>query len=463
MLDLEDLEKYKENNRIEAKKAVGGLPGSIWETYSAFANTLGGYILLGVEELKDKSLHPILLPDPEGLRDEFLELLNDPKKVSRNILRESDVEIKEVEGKNIVVIFVPRAHRIDRPIYIDGDVYSGTYCRSGEGDYHCTRDEIRAMLRDASIRAQDTQIIEKMDLDVFDPSTLHDYRTITEFTAGDPTLAELSDRDFLKAIKAADNGADGKLHPTAAGLLMFGYDYEITLQFPLYHLEYSELWEGKCRFRLASGSGDWSGNICDFFRRIRNRLTQGLESGDGKPAGAVQEALINCLINADYYGRQGLCIVRDENGLTLSNPGGFRVDIDTAIRKGASDPRNSILIKMFMLMGMGHGEGSGLQSIYDIWKDQGLGAPTITQGEHGERTVISLPVRSRTERVSKNDSLRQKLADFLTEHVTADREELIQLFDGDSERVSQLIRQLLWERVIISASDNDRTVYRLRA
>lgn len=151
MIDFCEVEKYRENNRIEAKKALGGLPHSIWETYSAFANTLGGVILLGVEEGRDKTLHAIDLPDPEMLIEDFWAIIGDGKKVSENILTYRDVKVERVDGKRIVAITVPRADRRQRPVYIDGNPFTGSYHRSGEGDCRCSRDEVLAMLRDASI------------------------------------------------------------------------------------------------------------------------------------------------------------------------------------------------------------------------------------------------------------------------------------------------------------------------
>lgn len=160
MIDLSNIEQYRENNRIEAKKALGGLPQSIWETYSAFANTFGGYILLGVEEHEDKSLHTVDLPDPERLIKEFWHIINDKTKVSANILSEKDVSVEVVNGNHIIVISVPRAKGCDKPVFIGGNPFSGSYRRNGEGDYRCTIEDIQAMLY-STAAAQDMHVYKK--------------------------------------------------------------------------------------------------------------------------------------------------------------------------------------------------------------------------------------------------------------------------------------------------------------
>lgn len=153
MLDLLHLEQYHEDNRIEAKQASGGLPESLWETYSAFANTLGGVILLGVEEYPDKSLHPVDLLDPEWLIREFWEIIMNPKKVSVNILREEDVRVELVNGKRIIVIAVPQAGAADKPVYIGEDPLRGSYYRNGEGDYRYSPQEVMQLQREAEKQA----------------------------------------------------------------------------------------------------------------------------------------------------------------------------------------------------------------------------------------------------------------------------------------------------------------------
>ena len=146
MFDISQISHYRENNRLEAKLATGGLPHSIWETYSAFANSYGGVILLGVEELPDRSLRVQGLLDPQELVEEFTSLLSDPKVVSVNLLKEEDIQILTVDGKDIVAICVPMAEQDQLPVYIGGALTRGSYRRSGDGDYHCTQAELNAML-----------------------------------------------------------------------------------------------------------------------------------------------------------------------------------------------------------------------------------------------------------------------------------------------------------------------------
>ena len=76
----------------------------------------------------------------------------------------------------VIVISVPKARRDERPVYINNDMLKGTYKRNGEGDYHCSPSEVKAMLRDAAEETMDTKVLEEMNLSVIDTETLHSYR-----------------------------------------------------------------------------------------------------------------------------------------------------------------------------------------------------------------------------------------------------------------------------------------------
>ena len=140
-----ELGRFQENGHVEAKQALGGLPESLWESYSAFANADGGVILLGVAERADKSLEALELLDPQWLIDDFWAILNDPAQVSVNLLKADDVQVVRDEGKCIIAIFVPKAEASQKPVYVGGDPWRGTYRREGEADKSCSREEIEAM------------------------------------------------------------------------------------------------------------------------------------------------------------------------------------------------------------------------------------------------------------------------------------------------------------------------------
>lgn len=140
---------------LECKKAQSSIPGSVWDTYSAFANTYGGLILLGVyEDLKEKDISKRFtitgVDDADKIRKDFWNIVNNPEKVNVNLLRDEDVETVIVDGKTIVAIRIPQADYNTRPVYINNNPIRGTFIRNHEGDYHCPEEMLTMMMRDAN-------------------------------------------------------------------------------------------------------------------------------------------------------------------------------------------------------------------------------------------------------------------------------------------------------------------------
>lgn len=183
---------------------------------------------------------------------------------------------------------------------------------------------------------------------------------------------------------------------------MFGEEYRILYEYPEYFLDYRELLDPSIRWtdRVQSSSGDWTGNLFDFFFRVYPKLAkdlkipfrlEGITRIDDTPVHkALREALANCLVNTDFYVTRGVVIKKDANKIVIENPGYIRTGKDQMLKGGVSDPRNKALMKMFNMIGIGERAGSGVPNIYSVWESYGWEAPTVEEQYNPDRTILTL-------------------------------------------------------------------------
>ncbi|MGN0804085.1 MAG: RNA-binding domain-containing protein [Candidatus Coproplasma sp.] len=444
MIDFINLEQYRENNRIEAKKASGGFPNSMWETYSSFANTMGGVILLGVEEYKDTSLHAVDLPDRDKYIEKFWKTVSDKNKVSAKIVTEKDVKKVEYEDKRILVITVPRAERCDRPVYIGGDPYTGTYRRGGEGDYRCTKKQVALMIKDAKLSTADMRTLYQFNLSALDYDCVNEYRNRLN-TLSNPELASLSYSGFLKRTGAIRNGKDERLHPTVAGLLCFGKREQTLKVFPSFSLCYKDLNSPEKDISPEDISAQ---NLYSFFLTVSFRL----EEIGNKCESALKEALVNCIVNADY-SQGGIVIENHGNKIAFTNPGNFRLNLDRATKGGVSDPRNIGIKKIFSRLGIGEGLGNGIPYIFEVWRKQGWCAPKFFERFDPDSITLELSFMQGGEDGKKGNPLPDPLQKtliirYLTEERQATLEEICKSLNIKKEQASRILQSLLSKKII---------------
>lgn len=469
MIDFSKIQSYKENNRIEAKRATGGFPGSLWETYSAFANTYGGIIMLGVEEMPDKFLRTVKLPDPDRLVEIFWQSAADRQKISANILCAQDIQIVEAGGNRIVAIEVPRANRRDKPVYLGTDPYTGSYRRNGEGDYRCTRAEVDAMLRDRCDVSKDSEILIQFTSDCFDKDSVSWFRRKSQQRMPLPESIE----DFLRDVGAAAVGKDQELHPTIGGLLMMGRQECIQNEFPNLQLEYYEQTE-----RYALPFRYTGKNLFDFYETITSRLQKRQYAAwygihmDDEILQAVSEALANALMHADYFASAGVRMEMTPEAVRITNPGGMRICGEDAFQDGLSDPRNMTLIHLFHLIQVGNRSGSGLRKIRSAWKRHGWRVPELRESFGPDKTILLLPfsVEERNGGSEENpyrereEYERKKLAvlEYLTFYVTGTAEELAKAFGISKFAVEKVLSAMKEEGIIEkSVPEAGKTAYQL--
>lgn len=391
----------REALELEFKKASGNVPKSMWETVSAFANTSGGWIVLGVnDEVKPPAIEGVA--NAHNLLQTFFNLMRNEQKISAEVCGATDAAIEELGGKEVIVIHIPAAPRKQRPVYIDGNPYRGTFVRRHSGDYRCNKAEVDRMMRDASEASADATILQGFGWDDLDRDTFARYRRRFQTAKPDHPWLGFSDEAFLQALNGYRRDRNRAVEGlTVAGLLMFGRPESIR-EWRTRHLFDFRVLVGD--LRSAAEWDDrfiWEGNLLGAFETISPRLTAGLPTPfrlvdgvrveDTPVHRALREALVNLLIHADYAETDSSLILRSPEGFLFRNPGNSRVPIGELTLGRHSDPRNPELVFMFRQINLAEEAGSGIQRIFSTWRALGFTLPSIDVGT--DRYEFTLQLR----------------------------------------------------------------------
>lgn len=481
-----------ESGELEYKSAAGGFPADFWKTYSAFANTQGGVILLGINERKGRLvIEGLDVAKLNGYKKHFWDNANNPNTVSANLLQDADVKPVEVAGKTLLGFRIPAAMRAKRPVFLTRNPFGNTYKRNHEGDYACTPEEVRRMLADADLNTHpDSRIPEGFSMGDIDPTSLKQYRQLFAVARPGHAWLSLEDKELLTQLGAYRK--DRLTHregPTIAGLLMFGKETSITdpEAVPNFFPDFREVLSPNPDIRWTDRiypDGTWEANLFQFYRRVWPRLSSSLpkpfqlkrgQRQDETPAHtALREAFVNALIHADYSAPGNIVIEQKTDTYQFSNPGTLLVSIQQYYTGGISECRNTSLQKMFLMIGSAEKAGSGVSKIMAGWDYAHWRKPYISIDSQPDRVVLELPMFS----ILPNETLAALRNRFGDNVDTLGKDELMILatcqIEGEvsNSRLQYMIRRhpvditkvlqdLCKQDYLVSESKNRWTTYHL--
>lgn len=375
-------------NDFECKKAQRSVPEDAYKTVSAFANTAGGWLVFGVSEANGR-LEVTGVEEPDKVQNDFLAVLRGGQKLNR-VIRVTPHRF-EVDGKHVFAFHIPEMPRLEKPVYLKGDPRQ-SYLRRGAGDEQFTQSELERFLRDAAQERYDGTVLTELAADTcFDLETVKWYQA--QFARRNPEHAEITDpiAFLLNWNFVVEQG--GKLHPTRAGVLLFGSGRFVRQILPRPVLDYQRIdtafdqWSAEQRWHDRYVFEEnifqtWQGLVARYMRIAEHPFSLDpatLRRNDDPPDYvAFREAAINLLIHQDYgdHGRKA-SIKLFTDRTVFWNPGDAFATEAELLDPTEKEVRNPAIVKAFRRIGLSDQAGTGIRAIFRNWHELGRTPPQL--------------------------------------------------------------------------------------
>ncbi len=429
---IEEFLKLNEGKTLEFKENSENI-AAIIRTVTAFANTAGGIIVLGI---RDKTKEII------GIKDVLKEELRLANAIADSIapIILPDIEIITYRSRELIIVRIPHS---PGPCYLKSiGPEHGTYLRIG-----------------SSNRAVDQHFFQTLTL----VSKNLSYDELPHID-GDKQLInwDLAIEAFRKkGKKLSKNSAANmgifiekftKFYPTNGGVLLFSKDR--LLSFP------------DSRIRCARFAGNSRVKILDqieithplylsiepIIHFIRRNTSVGIEIKEIAhteifqfPPIAVREAIINSIVHADYsIGGTFINIAIFDDRIEFINPGGLPMGLtlERAL-SGASKLRNKVIGRVFRELKLIEQWGSGLRRIIEESQKHGSDRPLFEDfGTEFKVTIYS------TKQILQPEDWEQKFIEHLKIKQRTTTAEAAEFMDVTKRTAGYRLKKLLDQGIL---------------
>ena len=381
---LESLRRMGSDDlNVEVKESATTLSRDVWETVSAFANTAGGIIVLGVSERA--GFVPVENFETEKVLNQFVsgmgdaggrgKLANPPKYT---------IERVELQDVIVLVITIEELDPSSKPCYvIERGAQGGSYKRIDDKDVPLSSTEVLALASYGRATPDKQTKLERLNI-------LDSQGNVTK--AGLLVVGTYPQQFYPKLF--IDVAVHAGTQKGMAGSLRF---MDRTI----------------CEGTLGEMISDAVAAVAKNLRRTST--VQGVSRVDSLeiPEEVLREAIANAVIHREYGDRfcgQSIAVDVFDDRVEVTNPGGlYGGKTRENLFDGSSRCRNATLVKLMSIVplpdGAGspaEGNGSGIPMMIDAMRAHGLAEPLFCPGFDRFKVVL---YRSKIEPVDHGGGL----------------------------------------------------------
>ena len=357
--DIEKIIAQGEGVSIEFKKAKEKVPASLYETVVSFANTRGGYILLGVDD--DGTVLGVQPESEATFLKNIATALNSKDNINPVMyLNPSPIDY---QGKTIIVIQVPASSQVH-------DHAGRIYIREYEADIDVTGNQhtIRGLFLKKGTIYTETHIYPGLKMSDMDESLFAKARNLIRSNRADHPWLTVDNMQMLRdAVLYWNDYENNREGFSLAAALIFGKDLTIQNLLPAYKVEAMVRIKNKDRWddRLTLRT-----NLIDTYLQLKEFINRHLPDkfymeGDQRVDlrdKIFREVIGNIIVHREYTDAIATELIIEEDAVRTLNPNNPYFNGIMDLNNFNPHPKNPNIRKFFTALGWADEIGSGIRN-----------------------------------------------------------------------------------------------------